>query len=156
MKSKNKFKRILKMAGNNNETENRLLDVQMNFELIPAWKPRIFCASICINISSVESNTKCRIKSSAVIRNYWILNNWLDTSEILGNITFLNNWLDTSEIPGNITFTLWCYKMKKDLVKRPFIPGSKKRLLDKKKGKRSWMGIWGRNRLFYNGSWKHL
>jgi len=59
------------MAGNNNETENRLWDVQMNFGIIPAWKPRIFCASICINISSVESNTKCRMKSSAVIRNYW-------------------------------------------------------------------------------------
>jgi hypothetical protein len=36
MRSRNKFKRILKMAGNNNETENRLWDVQMDFGLIPA------------------------------------------------------------------------------------------------------------------------
>lgn len=60
----------------------------MNFGLIPASKHRIFCASICINISSVESNTKCRMKSSAIIRNHWTLDNWLDTSEIPGKCNF--------------------------------------------------------------------
>ena len=139
MKSRNKLKKILKVAGNNNETENRLWDVANELGLIPAWKHRIFCASICINISSVESNTKCRIKSSAIIRFHWIF----------------DNWLDTREISGNVTFTLWCYKIRK-WWKDSLSQVQKKAFWDKKKGKKGWMEIWGRNRLFYNGSWKDL
>ena len=36
MKSRNKLKKILKVAGNNNETENRLWDVANELGLIPA------------------------------------------------------------------------------------------------------------------------